>query len=60
MNHYFYNGRQVGAAITLAGAQGTIHAVNQVIHMQQTSTICKNDAGAVHAVFTISNANCTL
>ncbi|EJV77565.1 DUF3947 family protein [Bacillus cereus] len=35
MNHYFYNGRQVGAAITLAGAQGTIHAVNQVIQMQQ-------------------------
>ncbi|EEL31983.1 MULTISPECIES: DUF3947 family protein [Bacillus cereus group] len=35
MNHYFYNGRQVGAAITLAGAQGTIHAVNQVIQTQQ-------------------------
>ncbi|MFB6728549.1 DUF3947 family protein [Bacillus mobilis] len=35
MNHYFYSGRQVGAAITLAGAQGTIHAVNQAIHMQQ-------------------------
>ncbi|EOP33641.1 hypothetical protein IK1_04762 [Bacillus cereus VD146] len=35
MNHYFYNGRQVGAAITLAGAQMTIHAVNQVIQMQQ-------------------------
>ena len=35
MNHYFYNGRQVGAAITLAGAQGTIHAVNQAIQMQQ-------------------------
>ncbi|MDL2416868.1 DUF3947 family protein [Bacillus tropicus] len=35
MNHYFYNDRQVGAAITLAGAQGTIHAVNQVIQMQQ-------------------------
>lgn len=35
MNHYFYSGRQVGAAITLAGAQGTIHAVNQVIQMQQ-------------------------
>ncbi|CAM4150509.1 DUF3947 family protein [Bacillus mobilis] len=35
MNHYFYSGRQVGAAITLAGAQGTIHAVNQAIQMQQ-------------------------
>ena len=35
MNHYFYNGRQVGATITLAGAQGTIHAVNQTIQMQQ-------------------------
>ncbi|WP_237981297.1 DUF3947 family protein [Bacillus thuringiensis] len=35
MNHYFYNGRQVGAAITLAGAQGTIHAVYQAIQMQQ-------------------------
>ena len=34
MNHYFYNGRQVGQ-ITLAGAQGTIHAVNQTIQMQQ-------------------------
>ena len=35
MNHYFYNSRQVGAAITLAGAQGTIHAMNQAIQMQQ-------------------------
>ena len=29
MNHYFYNDRRIGAAFTLAGAQGTIHAVNQ-------------------------------
>ncbi|EOQ20999.1 DUF3947 family protein [Bacillus cereus group sp. RP37] len=35
MNHYFYSGRQVGAAITLAGAQGTMHAVYQTIQMQQ-------------------------
>ncbi|QBJ65596.1 competence protein ComK [Bacillus anthracis] len=41
MNHYFYSGRQVGAAITLAGAQGTIHAVNQVIHMQQQAQFAK-------------------
>ena len=41
MNHYFYSGRQVGAAITLAGAQGTIHAVNQVIQMQQQAQFAK-------------------
>ncbi|MGW5952614.1 DUF3947 family protein [Bacillus mycoides] len=41
MNHYFYNGRQVGAAITLAGAQGTIHAVNQVIQMQQQAQLAQ-------------------
>lgn len=41
MNHYFYSGRQVGAAITLAGAQGTIHAVNQVIQMQQQAQFLK-------------------
>ncbi|MGN7894295.1 DUF3947 family protein [Bacillus sp. 22475] len=35
MNHHFYNVRQVGSAITWAGAQGTIHAVYQAIHMQQ-------------------------
>lgn len=35
VNQYCYSGRQVGAAITLAGAQGTIHAVNQAIQMQQ-------------------------
>ncbi|MCU5458917.1 DUF3947 family protein [Bacillus cereus] len=29
MNHYFYSGRQVGAA------QGTIHAVYQAMQMQQ-------------------------
>ena len=44
MNHdepSFYNGRQVGAAITLAGAQGTIHAVNQVIQMQQQAYLAQ-------------------
>lgn len=41
MNRYFYNGRQVGAAITWAGAQGTIHAVNQVIQMQQQAQIAQ-------------------
>ncbi|MGQ0517734.1 DUF3947 family protein, partial [Bacillus sp. D-CC] len=41
MNHYFYSGRQVGAAITLAGAQGTIHAVNQVIQMQQQAYLAQ-------------------
>ena len=35
VNHYCYPERQVGLAITLAGAQGTIYAVNQVIQMQQ-------------------------
>ncbi|AZJ23116.1 DUF3947 domain-containing protein [Bacillus wiedmannii] len=35
VNHYCYPERQVGSAITLAGAQGTIHAVNQAIQMQQ-------------------------
>ncbi|MBE7104264.1 DUF3947 family protein [Bacillus cereus] len=35
MNHYFYTGRQVGSAITLAGAQITIQAVHQAIQMQQ-------------------------
>lgn len=35
MKHYCYPERQVGSAITLAGAQGTIHAVNQAIQMQQ-------------------------
>ncbi|EJS60414.1 DUF3947 family protein [Bacillus nitratireducens] len=35
MNHYFYTGRQVGPAITLAGAQMTIQAVHQAIQMQQ-------------------------
>ncbi|PEX84061.1 DUF3947 family protein [Bacillus cereus] len=35
MKCHFYNGRQVGAAITLAGAQGTIQAVHQAIQMQQ-------------------------
>lgn len=42
MNRYFYNGRQVGAAITLAGAQGTIHAVNQVIQMQQQAKMMQS------------------
>ena len=56
MNHYFYNGRQVGSAITLAGAQGTIHAVNQVIQMQQQV----QGAKSVYAVFTASDAKCTL
>ncbi|HFR4160326.1 TPA: DUF3947 family protein [Bacillus cereus] len=41
MNHYFYNDRRIGAAITLAGAQGTIHAVNQVIQMQQQAQFAK-------------------
>jgi hypothetical protein len=41
MNHYFYNVRQIVAAITLAGAQGTIHAVNQVIQMQQQAQFAK-------------------
>ncbi|ALQ70612.1 DUF3947 family protein [Bacillus thuringiensis] len=41
MNRYFYNGRQVGAAITLAGAQGTIHAMNQVIQMQQQAQVAQ-------------------
>ncbi|TPV41498.1 DUF3947 family protein [Bacillus dicomae] len=41
MNRYFYNGRQVGAAITLAGAQGTIHAVNHVIQMQQQAQVAQ-------------------
>ncbi|HGA0508992.1 DUF3947 family protein [Bacillus pacificus] len=41
MNYHFYNGRQVGAAITLAGAQGTIHAVNQVIQMQQQAYLAQ-------------------
>lgn len=41
MNHYFYSGRQVGAAITLAGAQETIHAMNQVIQMQQQAQVAK-------------------
>ncbi len=36
MNHHFYNGR-VDAAITLAGAQGTIQAVYQGLHAQQQS-----------------------
>ena len=40
MNHHFYNGRQV-AAITLAGAQGTIHAMNQAIQMQQKHILHK-------------------
>ena len=41
MNHYFYNGRQVGQTITLAGAQGTIHAVNQTIQMQNKHILHK-------------------
>ncbi|MGG0153149.1 DUF3947 family protein [Bacillus mycoides] len=35
MNHYFHTGRQVGPAITLAGAQMTVQAVHQAIQMQQ-------------------------
>ncbi|MBK5470168.1 MULTISPECIES: DUF3947 family protein [Bacillus] len=41
MNHYFYNGRQVGAAITLAGAQMTIQAVHQAIQMQQQAQVAR-------------------
>ncbi|ASZ19865.1 MULTISPECIES: DUF3947 family protein [Bacillus] len=41
MNHYFYSGRQVGAAITLAGAQETIHAMNQAIQMQQQAYLAQ-------------------
>ena len=58
MNHYFYNGRQVGAAITLAGAQGTIHAVNQTIQMQTTSIFCTNDAKV--SICPIHNFRCKL
>ncbi|MFK4328710.1 hypothetical protein ABH965_005415 [Bacillus sp. RC97] len=39
MNHHFYIGRQVGPAITLAGAQGTIQAVHQAIQMQQQAQV---------------------
>ncbi len=60
MNHYFYSGRQVGATITLAGAQETIHAMNQAIQMQATSIFGTNDARTVYAILTISDAKCEL
>ncbi|WP_439874510.1 DUF3947 family protein [Bacillus mycoides] len=41
MNHYFYTGRQVGPAITLAGAQMTIQAVHQAIQMQQQAQVAQ-------------------
>ncbi|WP_242234615.1 DUF3947 family protein [Bacillus cereus group sp. BfR-BA-01316] len=41
MNHYFHTGRQVGAAITLAGAQMTIQAVHQAIQMQQQAQVAQ-------------------
>ncbi|MGU3368239.1 DUF3947 family protein [Bacillus mycoides] len=41
VNHYCYPERQVGSAITLAGAKGTIHAVNQAIQMQQQAQVAQ-------------------
>ncbi|MDI6533123.1 DUF3947 family protein [Bacillus mycoides] len=41
MNHYCYPERQVGSAITLAGAQGTIQAVHQAIQMQQQAQVAQ-------------------
>ncbi|MGR5981305.1 DUF3947 family protein [Bacillus cereus] len=60
MNHYFYSGRQVGAAITLAGAQGTIHAVNQVIQMQQQAQFAKMMQGQYMPYSRIHRFQCKL
>ncbi|MGH0598744.1 DUF3947 family protein [Bacillus mycoides] len=38
---YFCTGRQVGAAITVAGAQMTIQAVHQAIQMQQQAQVAQ-------------------
>ena len=62
MNHdepSFYNGRQVGAAITLAST-GNYSCCESSDSNAATSICGTNDARTVYAILTTSNAKCAL
>ena len=52
--------RQVGSAITLAGAQVTIQAVHQAIQMQQQAQVAQMMQSQYMSYSQLPDANCTL
>ena len=59
MNHYFYNGRQVGDYYAGWGTRDNSCCESNYSNAA-TSIFCTNDAKSVYALFTTSDANCTL